>query len=108
MPWYQCPVGGCDGLARKPGRCEKHSKQQDKQHREDRHDDKRYNRARWINLRNAYKTSNPLCENCIIGGITKVADVVHHIIPVRDGGDWYRQDNLMSLCNACHGVAHHG
>ena len=106
MPWFECPVTGCPEVSRKKGRCAVHGKQQGKEQQANRHTNKRYNRARWINTRNAYKTKNPLCEICLAKGKTKVADLVHHIVPVIDGGDWYRFDNLMAVCVKCHGILH--
>ena len=106
MPWFECPVPGCDGLSRKPERCPIHSKQQAKDQRERRPSDRRYSKARWQKTRKAYGAKYPLCEICLAKGITKVKDLIHHIVPVADGGDWYRYDNLMSLCTACHGIVH--
>jgi 5-methylcytosine-specific restriction protein A len=106
MPWYQCPVSGCDYLSRKPERCPTHSTQQGKGQRERRHHEVRYSQARWQKVRRAYGAKYPLCEMCLGRGVTKVKDLIHHIVAIADGGDWYRYDNLMSLCNECHGKEH--
>ena len=34
------------------------------------------------------------------------AAIVHHIKPIRGGGDPWNIDNLESLCRACHGLEH--
>ena len=39
-------------------------------------------------------------------GIAKEADLVHHIVPVREGGALLDEQNLMSLCNECHSRIH--
>jgi 5-methylcytosine-specific restriction endonuclease McrA len=44
---------------------------------------------------------DPLCEEC-----GAVAEEVHHVVPLRDGGgDPYALDGLASLCKACHSRA---
>lgn len=61
---------------------------------------------KWQRLRDAYRTRNPLCIRCIENDKVKPADMVHHIIPISEGGsktDWY---NLESICFACHGEEH--
>lgn len=44
-----------------------------------------------------------LCEVCLKKGVTKVAEDVHHIKPVKE--DWGRRldiNNLMAVCVSCH------
>jgi len=105
MPWYECPVIGCGELSRSTGRCEKHSKQLGKGQKERRHHEPFYNTGLWHRTRRAYGAENPLCEDCLKRGITKVKDMVHHIVPIRDGGSKTAWSNLESLCWACHGKA---
>jgi 5-methylcytosine-specific restriction protein A len=58
-----------------------------------------YKSKAWEQLRNAFRTENPLCKNVDqCGGATHTVD---HIIPIREGGaalDWY---NLQPLCESC-------
>jgi 5-methylcytosine-specific restriction enzyme A len=60
---------------------------------------------RWTKNRNMKLRNDPLCEMCERHGITKVADLVHHV----DGNSRNnRADNLMSLCTNCHAKIHSG
>lgn len=79
--------------------------------------DKDYKRLiaknRWLRLRKAKLTANPLCERCKENGITKEAEEVHHVIPVEDGLTpreketlMYDFHNLRSLCHDCHVLTH--
>lgn len=40
---------------------------------------------------------NPLCVEC-----ESVAEVVDHIVSIRDGGDKLSWSNLQSMCHKCH------
>jgi len=105
LPWKSCTTPGCPEIVR-TGKCEKHSKQQGKEHRHRRHNEPFYNTIGWQKRRKAYRTAFPLCERCLMRGITKRADMVHHIIPISEGGSKTSWSNLESLCNACHGKEH--
>lgn len=60
----------------------------------------------WRKIRNEYITANPLCERCLKENRYTSARIVHHILPVSQGGtDDY--NNLMSVCHSCHEVIHH-
>lgn len=44
-----------------------------------------------------------LCQECLREGMIRVADTVHHLVPLRQ--DWDRRldlNNLKSVCNSCH------
>lgn len=56
----------------------------------------------WSKIRNAYLAKYPLCRMCLIDGTVKQADMVDHIIPLRQGGERLHWSNLQSLCNRCH------
>ena len=75
--------------------------------------DKEYNKLihknRWLKLRKAKLTANPICERCK----EKPAKEVHHIKPVEDGMTQREKHNLMydfsnlqSLCHDCHVLTH--
>ena len=66
---------------------------------------RKYDKAAWKRVSRYYRTKEPLCEVCIKNGITIEADLVHHIIEVKDGGSDY-DENLMSLCSYCHNQIH--
>ena len=51
-----------------------------------------------------YKHKHPLCAKC--GHAIGQRGVVHHIIPLEDGGDKYDEANLMPLCRQCHEKEH--
>lgn len=53
---------------------------------------------RWRRVREAYLAEHPFCE-CGCGGI---AEEVHHIVPIADGGDRFASANLMALTKQCH------
>ena len=63
-----------------------------------------YNTRRWRNLRNHFLSKHPLCKLCEEKHIYKPATVVDHIIPMANGGDPWREDNLQALCNRCHAI----
>lgn len=56
----------------------------------------------WKKFRAWYIRRNPLCEECLKRGLTVPADVVDHIIEIKDGGARLSEDNAKSLCNRCH------
>ncbi len=47
-----------------------------------------------------------LCVNCLKVGLTAAAELVHHVQPIRKGGDPWDIDNLESLCRRCHAEEH--
>lgn len=50
----------------------------------------------WKKVRKLYLREHPICEECGRG-----AEVVHHLLPIREGGG-NEEDNLEALCNRCH------
>ncbi len=62
-----------------------------------------YNTRRWRTLRAAQLESQPLCACC---PTTEPATIVHHITPIRAGGDPWDAANLESLCQSCHNAIH--
>lgn len=62
--------------------------------------------ANWRKLRRQKLRANPLCEECERGGLVVVATMVHHILPIEEGGEVLDWDNLMSLCEICHDKKH--
>lgn len=72
-----------------------------------------YNSKGWKTLRNAYYCSHPLCERCLLKGISKQTDEIHHIIPYLTGkteDERWRllldPNNLQALCSQCHDEVH--
>lgn len=88
-----------------------------KQKKQKKEQDIAYNRRRgsvsklgydriWEKVRGAKLLDSPLCEVCKKEGRLTPAEEVHHIVPIRDGGDVYSSDNLMSICHSCHMKEH--
>jgi len=62
-----------------------------------------YNGMPWRRLSTTHRRKEPLCMHCLEHNITKPADVVDHIIEIRDDySKRFDTTNLMSLCHACH------
>jgi len=61
---------------------------------------------RWQKVRLSYLGRHPVCERCEANGLTTVASMVHHKIPIKQGGAKYDHSNLMALCNDCHEAIH--
>lgn len=101
-PKRPCSYPGCPNLT--DGRfCGKHQKQENRRYEKyDRSPEvkKRYSRA-WKKIRDRHMAQYPLCEMCKKQGRLTPAEEVHHIIPLPRGGT-HDDDNLMSLCKACH------
>lgn len=58
--------------------------------------------SRWERVRAMHLASEPLCRMCLAQGRVTPAVLVDHIVPIRDGGAVLDDDNLQSLCRACH------
>jgi 5-methylcytosine-specific restriction protein A len=102
-PRVPCKFICCQNLVNKgEGFCSLHNAEKYKQ-------DKRYRGtatsrgydAIWKKVRAMYLRSNPLCYDC-----GKAAQMVHHVVSLNDGGERLLLDNLVSLCNECHGMRH--
>jgi len=62
-----------------------------------------YHSKAWRKLSEQYRYKQPCCEQCLKDGIVRKADVVDHIVELRD--DWSKrldESNLQSLCHSCH------
>lgn len=98
--------------------CEEHKGMNNKQYNKHvryNNDNSKYSRfyhtSGWRNLRRHKLLVNPLCEVCYSNGIMKHADMVHHIIELRDPlGGWEHRldiDNIQSICYDCHNKVEH-
>jgi 5-methylcytosine-specific restriction enzyme A len=103
-----CAEPGCPAIIGLGERyCQKHQAQADAAY--DEHRGSRHERGydhRWGNLRRAFLASNPICARCERAGRVEPATMVHHIIPIRDGGDRLDNANLEALCRPCHEKIH--
>jgi len=101
-----CRYPGCSAVLGKPGYCPAHRVAV---HRD-------YGRARrsfdselgfyqsrsWRAVRAALLREQPLCALCKAAGRLFAANVVDHIVPIKDGGARFDQANLQPLCVPCH------
>lgn len=75
---------------------------------------KLYNNKRWKKLRDSFLMLSPICQKCLEIGVVKTATDVHHVnSPFVDGlsdierlGRLLDPNNLMALCQQCHGHIH--
>lgn len=105
-PKHPCRYPGCPNLT-DATYCEEHRKvarrQYDKYERQP--DVKKIYGYRWEKIRNKYIREHPLCERCLSEGRSTLAVEVHHIKPIKKGGD-HTVNNLMSVCKSCHNKIH--
>ena len=59
-----------------------------------------YNTRRWKSLRSWKLSLSPIC------GCGRLATTVHHVEPIRQGGDPWDVDNLQSVCYRDHKMLH--
>ena len=62
-----------------------------------------YKTSKWVKLSRRTLQNSPVCVSCLRKGITKKADLVDHIVPIRE--NWSRRldpTNLQTLCYYCH------
>ena len=57
--------------------------------------------SHWTKFRSMYLRQHPVCVRC-----GRMANVVHHIIPLDEGGEKFSEDNLMALCRYDHEKIH--
>ena len=108
-----CHWSGCDELVT-DGYCAEHKplKQQLDEQKAKKRNANRANSAErgydrtWQKARLMYLHKHPLCEQCLDMGFKKPAVLVHHIVPLDDGGARLDAKNMRALCNNCHEVVH--
>lgn len=103
-----CLHPGCNELTTELY-CEKHKAEHDiktirNQHRKPANE-RGYDNE-WAKVRNSYIRQHPLCETCEAKGLTVIAEVVHHVKPIDEGGARLDVNNLKALCRNCHEVTH--
>ena len=60
----------------------------------------------WKRVRLLYIQAHPICEDCEDQGVITPADLVDHVIPIKEGGSRLSFDNLRSQCNDHHEKKH--
>lgn len=106
-PLKPCKHNGCPNLTDEMF-CEEHKKYASRNYEKCRRNktlSKHYSNTNWRKRRAIYISQNPLCERCLSKGRMTTANLVHHIVPVSQGGS-DDEDNLMALCRSCHEHIH--
>ena len=66
-----------------------------------------YSRPRWKRLRQLVMLdAGYLCARCLEKDRTGPAEIVHHIRPLKQGGDPWARSNLEAVCRKCHEARH--
>lgn len=101
-----CSHRGCPELVRETngGYCPRHQRQRWRSEKRDAlertPDEQAFYKSRaWRKARLGQLTSEPLCRNC-----GRLAQMVDHVVPLRNGGPHFDPSNLQSLCHSCHNV----
>jgi len=106
---HSCARHGCPGLTR-TRYCPLHEAHEQQE-------EKRYARERggaakqgydsvWQLLRLTYLQQHPTCQDCLQAGKVEPAVLVHHIVPIKDGGARLDPSNLRALCQRHHEAIH--
>jgi 5-methylcytosine-specific restriction protein A len=66
--------------------------------------DERYHTSRWRKVRAIHLEKQPCCTECERQHRITPGQVVDHIIPVRQGADFWDDLNYQTLCNQCHQI----
>lgn len=121
-PKSPCKAAGCKGLAEAGKRyCPLHSMLQEqsdaarlerirkrnreyKNTRTDYKEQRFYSSKEWQQVRAEKLKRSPLCEYCYV----EPAVLVHHVVPIKQGGDPTSASNLKSICQRCHNRMHKG
>ena len=107
-PKHPCAYPGCPELVEHGARyCPEHQVMVNKDYERygrDREAKKRYG-YQWRKIRARQLAAFPLCERCKTLGRVTPATLVHHKIPLTQGGT-NDPGNLQSLCQSCHSKIH--
>lgn len=99
MPRSVCLSAGCPNPVTGRGRCDLHRAEDRKQSRSP--NDAFYSSRPWKASRRRQLHDHPLCDRC-----GWLADSVHHVVPIEDGGARRDPENLVSVCRSCHSAIH--
>lgn len=105
-PKRPCSHPGCPNLTNKRF-CPEHEKQENKRYEKygrDPSTKKRYGKS-WEKISTQYRKAHPFCEICFAKGVAEPAVLVHHKVPLRNGGT-NDESNLQALCMSCHSRIH--
>ena len=98
-----CQAPGCSELC-DGAYCDTHKRVTRKyENRESAH--KRGYNSRWRKARLTFLSKHPLCRHCEEAGVTKLAEVVDHIIPHKGSTElFWDKENWQPLCKRCHDI----
>lgn len=109
-PIHLCNKPSCGALTR-DRYCENHKSENNRYNNErtDKEYVRFYSTKEWELVRLlALQRDNYLCVRCRAKGIIKLAEMVHHKIPIKvDYNKRTNLSNLESLCEACHNKVDH-
>jgi 5-methylcytosine-specific restriction endonuclease McrA len=105
-PTRLCGRPGCPNPAVTRGKCREHATQARKLTRSS--NDAFYSSKAWHITRRRQLFEHPLCQYHLDDGTEcgEVADSVHHITPIENGGAKRDPANLMSVCRPHHTAIH--
>ena len=106
MPTRLCLDPRCPDKAEIRGRCRQHASEQRKQTRSV--NDSFYGSKAWKMTRRAKLFADPLCQYVMPDGSLcgYIADSVHHVLPIEEGGARRDPANLLSVCRSHHSTIH--
>jgi len=61
-----------------------------------------YNSWKWKKIRKLFLQKNPKCVKCLEFGIQSAATVVDHVIPYKEGDNFFDTNNYQSMCKKHH------
>jgi 5-methylcytosine-specific restriction endonuclease McrA len=100
MPTRLCANPGCPNPATYRGRCATCSTRNERSINRAGH--RIYRTKRWEILRRRVLYDQPLCPGVQGATCGALAEHVHHIKDIADGGDPWARANLLGLCAPCH------
>jgi 5-methylcytosine-specific restriction protein A len=100
-----CAETGCKEIVSAGKYCSNHGPKAKHDERRGSSSKRGYNKT-WEKVRKNYLARFPLCERCKEQGRITSAVLVHHIKPIRQGGERLNPDNLQALCVSCHALIH--
>lgn len=113
-----CRAPGCPAIVRGAIRCPRHEAEHQAEMKKRaaeyarRTDERRGTAAergydhRWKKARDSHLARFPLCAACARAGRLNGASMVHHKVPLEEGGSRLAADNLESMCRECHEALH--
>jgi 5-methylcytosine-specific restriction protein A len=99
-PLKPCEHPRCPRLVQSGRFCDNHKP--DSSDTRDSSSKRGYDRT-WEKVRRVYLANKPVCEIC--GEYRNLE--VHHIKPIKQGGERLSLSNLKTLCHDCHNKTHH-